>query len=88
MNIGNIKNTKNLILKNNEPYEIKIGLSVSSKSRSDPRIFIEVNQMSNCMEIKLPKFIFNGGILDPRNPLERVMLSYDRRLLLCDYVVI
>lgn len=86
--IGNIKNTKNLILKNNEPVEIKIELSMSSKSRNDPRVYIEVNQMANFMHIKLPKFIFGREILDPLNQLERVMLSFDRRLLICDRVVI
>lgn len=87
-NIGNIKNMKNLILKNNEPFEIKIELSVSSKARNDPRMYIEVNQMANFIHIKLPKFIFGREVLDPMNQLERVMLSYDRRLLICDRVVI
>lgn len=40
------------------------------------------------MAIRLPKFIFFKELLDSQNPLERVMLSYDRRLLICGKIVI
>ena len=79
---------KNLVLKNNEPFEVKIELSTGAKSRSDPRVYIEVKKISNLLNIRLPRFIFGREILDPMNQLERVMFSYDRRLIICDYVVI
>lgn len=79
---------KNLNLKNNEPFEIKIELLQSSKARNDPRILIEVSLINCQMHIKLPKFIFGRDLLDPKNQLERVMLSHDRRLIICDRIVI
>lgn len=49
---------------------------------------IEVDRTQHSMRIRLPKFIFYKELLDARNPLERVMLSQDRRLILCGKVVI
>lgn len=43
-NLDNISTVKNLILKNNEPFQIKLELSMSLKARNDPRMYIEVNQ--------------------------------------------
>lgn len=40
------------------------------------------------MKIRLPRFIFFKELLDAKNPMERVMLSHDRRLILCGPVVI
>ena len=66
-NISTMKNMKNLILKNNEPFEVKVELSVGAKSRSVPRAYIEVNKTNNLLHIKLPRFIFGKEILDPMN---------------------
>lgn len=42
-NLYNILNLKNLILKSNRPFEIKIELSNTTKAKNNPRMMIEVD---------------------------------------------
>jgi len=54
----------------------------------NPEMYMEVNMIRTGMQIRIPQVIILNDLIDSSNPLERIMPSNDRRLILCGKIII